>query len=110
MHDFMLQCMPFHGPVAQGPLNDPKGQEVWDVDPAQYIKNFEGNVVAPFYTHGIDVANMVTDYVWGWQLRLIHCITRCLADRPRDRPTLYELLRHVEWIEVSVSVPCCGSL
>lgn len=42
---------------------------------------------------------MVTNYIYGWQLRLIHVVTRCLADKPDDRPGPDELMQHVNWIE-----------
>lgn len=42
---------------------------------------------------------MVNNYIYGWQLRLIHVVTRCLADKPDDRPGPDELMQHVDWIE-----------
>lgn len=49
MHDFITQSRPFHGPIVQGPLNDPQDRSVWDVDVAQDIKDSPGEEVAPFY-------------------------------------------------------------
>lgn len=54
MHDFMTQSRPFHGPIAQGPLNDPQDRSVWDVDVSQDIQNFAGERVAPFYSKFLD--------------------------------------------------------
>lgn len=92
IREIMTQTYPFRGPNAQGPLNDPRGRAVLDIQPENYIQDFDGMPVNPFHTHAIDIANLVEVYIQGWQLRLIHLVVRCQADRPADRPDFNELL------------------
>lgn len=89
MHLLITQIGPPYPPAAIGPLNHPNGDHLF-LTPTVFT-NFDKEKVRPFYTHGylLQVAE-------GLDPVLKCLLMRCLADLPKDRPTLEELQ---EWIQ-----------
>lgn len=89
MHDLITGCYPPEPLQAAGPLNNPTGANSF---PAAYaaIRNIDGVLVEPFYTHG---KALVETTMFGPEF--ISLLLRCLADQPAHRPTLEELERWV---------------
>lgn len=92
MEELILQSEPTYPPQAYGPIDS-----AYDV-PIETIDEEVFGEVLPFYTHGrglFDVKPVGRDHV-----DLLHLIIRCLADTPKDRPTLLELAEWVRYTEV----------
>ena len=77
-------------PAAIGPLNAPEGAHLFDHPTV--IRDSKGRPLPSFYTHGYNLAS-----VRGIDEELMHLLLRCLADLPRDRPSLWEL----QWLMVT---------
>ncbi|KAI3394033.1 hypothetical protein diail_3298 [Diaporthe ilicicola] len=80
MQNLITKTTTPYPPAAFGPINGPDGH------PAAVVRDSAGNVVPPFYTHGITLT-----FEADLDQQLMHLLLRCLADLPRDRPSLYEL-------------------
>lgn len=88
MEELILKSLPTYPPRPHGPTSAMHNE---------YIQSFNGNNVEPFWTHGSQLryAHPVDiDHV-----ELMHLVTRCLADRPADRPSLDELAHWAAWSE-----------
>lgn len=103
MRDFITQTKPIYGPQAVpinyppqfiDPINFPQPPAEWT------ICGEDERSVPPFWSHGADLAMQGNEVDDAEGRKLIETLLRCLADRPADRPTLHELMRIVQWVEM----------
>lgn len=91
MQNLITKAMPPYPPAAIGPLNSTQAPNLFDSP--TIICDSRGTPVPEFYTHGFNLASVV-----GVDEDFLHLLLRCLADLPRDRPSLAEL----EWLMTTV--------
>lgn len=91
MQNLITKATPPYPPTAIGPLNSTQAPNLFDSP--TIICDSWGHPVPAFYTHGFNLAS-----VPGVDEDFVHLLLRCLADLPRDRPSLVEL----EWLMASV--------
>lgn len=86
-------------PKAVGPLND--NHAMAEMFPTPFrVTDFDGNLVDPFHTYGVWLANpTAVESEQPLDANLARILVRCLAAEPEDRPSLRELLRWARWRE-----------
>lgn len=95
MHMLITHSEWTNPPQAIGPFNDHNAMAELFPTPFR-IRNFDGQLVDPFYSYGIWLTNP-TAIEAPIDTALTMILIRCLAADPADRPSLRELLRYSRW-------------
>lgn len=94
MHSLITGASPPEPLEPVGPINHPGRAN--PLPPDYYmIKDWNGNVVEPFWTYGAELTRAVPGVHWILGALLV----RCLADQPAHRPSLEELEKFVNIIQ-----------